>query len=487
MTSQSRQITDAEKKQVLDREGLRCFIDGHPIASEDDVEFDHIHPWSEDGRSAIDNIGVVCKQHNREKRNLSLSEYRDRLSLRKFFEGAKKRRLDDLLSERLGPNGYGKPLSVELKGGEAVTYLDSGPTTAPLLTCPATDEKYFFASVPASFIKNDTDLQPRALEPERVWELYRHLRRHTQLQPAIGRYVDGNLLLFDGQHKAAAQVWAGRDALDCKVYVDPDVRRLKETNLSAHDKLRQMPFYTSTLLEKYAVMASEDWEEFLMSSGPKTESAFIEFMRAKADLTRAEAAKRIRSMIYRDILDHPDNQLKDYISEENRTRVNPLTMSRLEKTFLAELIAPPPLSDEFESEDYHRDEERDNFVRLTNKIVDRVLSDRWDPERNDAGHATAARIFSAGALRAWVPFLRDALAPALQVFEHDERKRLLYRPLGDSDFENIDRLVDRLFSHKVWEDPNPELNDLRYDNAERAKEMLRTWGLTPSWILGGDA
>src|SRR4051794_37358755 len=105
MTTQSRQITDAEKKAVLEREGLRCFIDGHPIASEDDVEYDHIHPWSEDGRSAIDNIGVVCKRHNREKRNLSLSEYRDRLSLRKFFEGAKKRRLDDLLSERLGANG----------------------------------------------------------------------------------------------------------------------------------------------------------------------------------------------------------------------------------------------------------------------------------------------------------------------------------------------------------------------------------------------
>jgi hypothetical protein len=213
----------------------------------------------------------------------------------------------------------------------------------------------------------------------------------------------------------------------------------------------------------------------------------VDFMRAKADLTKAEAAKRIRSMIYKDILEHPDNQLRDYIAEENRTRENPLTMYRMEKTFFSEFIAPPPLTDEFESESYHRDEERENFVQLVNKIVGRVLADRWAPERRDAAHAMAARIFSAGALRAWVPFLRDALAPALQVFEHEERKRLLYRPLGESDFENIDRLVDRLFSHKVWEDADPELNDLRYDNAERAKEMLRRWDLTPNWILGGDA
>ena len=112
-------------------------------------------------------------------------------------------------------------------------------------------------------IKNDAELQPRAFEPERLWQLYRHLRQHTQLAPAVCRLVGESVLLFDGQHKTAAQVWAGRNSFDCKVYLDPDVRRIKETNLSAHDKLRQMPFYTSTLLEKYAGMASEDWEEFL--------------------------------------------------------------------------------------------------------------------------------------------------------------------------------------------------------------------------------
>ena len=33
----------------------------------------------------------------------------------------------------------------------------------------------------------------------------------------------------------------------------------------------------------------------------------------------------------------------------------------------------------------------------------------------------------------------------------------------------------------------PSCNDLRYDNAERAKEMLRKAGLTPAWILGENA
>jgi hypothetical protein len=191
-------------------------------------------------------------------------------------------------------------------------------------------------------------------------------------------------------------------------------------------------------------------------------------------------------MIYRDILDHPDNQLREYISEENRSRENPLTMSRLERTFFSEFVAPPPLNDEFETESYHRDEERANFVNLVNYIVEKSLAGSWAPERKDAAHKRAARIFSAGALRAWVPFLHDALAPALQLFDAEDRRRLLYRDLDEDSLDAMRRLVDRLFSHKVWDDPDPELNDLRYDNAERAKEMLRRAGLTPNWILGGE-
>jgi hypothetical protein len=252
-------------------------------------------------------------------------------------------------------------------------YLESGPVEVPLTTCPATGEKYFYAVLPVSVIRNDSDLQPRALETERLWQLYLHLRQHTQLAPAVCRLVDDSLLLFDGQHKAAAQVWAGRGAFDCKVYLDPDVRRLKETNLSAHDKLRQMPFYTSTLLEKYAGMASEDWEEFLHSSGPKTEDAFVDFIRAKGDLTKAEARKRVRSLIFSDILERPENRLREYITEENRGRQNPLTMARLGKTFFLGFVAPVPMNDEFETDSYHREDEQDNVVRLFNAIVARTL------------------------------------------------------------------------------------------------------------------
>jgi len=481
-----RQISTAEKESILKRQGNRCFIDNHPV-EDGDFEFDHIIPYAEGGDTSVSNIGMVCKKHNREKGSLSLSEYRDRLGMRRFFEGAKKRRLDDLLLEKLGKGGFGQRLPTDIEQGHVTLYLDGHQDTVGLEECPATHEKYFFATLPVAVLRNDVELQPRVLEPDRLWDLYRHLRAHTQLAPAVCRLVSGSVLLFDGQHKAAAQVWAGRSNLDCKVYLDPEVRRLKETNLAAHDKLRQMPFYTSTLLEKYAAMASEDWHAFLEGPGPKTEIAFVDFMRARVNLSRSEAVKRIRSMIYRDILEHPDNLLRDYVAEENRGRVNPLTMNRLEKTFFADFVTPPPLNDEFETQSYHRGDERENLVRLLNVIVQRSLTSVWAPERNDSAHKKAARLYSAGALRAWVPILRDAVAPTLGVFAAEDRARLLYRPLKDENFEAMERLIGRLFSHKVWEDPNPALNDLRYDNAERAKEMLHQEGLTVNWLLGGES
>lgn len=480
-----RQVNETEKQDVLSQQGLFCFIDHHPVTAASDLDFDHVHPYSEGGASAPANIAAVCKKHNREKGSLSLSEFRDRLDLRSFFAGAAKCRLDGLLTTKLGADGFGQALSAEINEHSIKLFFDeTGPESVPLYRCPSTGERYFYALMPVRHLHNDVELQPRALEPERLWELYRHLRTHTQLAPGIGRLVDSQVLLFDGQHKAAAQVWAGRNRVECKIYLDPDVRQLKETNLTAHDKLRQMPFYTSTLLEKYADLAHEDWESFLSTQGPKTEAGFVDFMRHRAGLTRAAAIKRIRSLVYRDILDSPDNKLRDYITEENRGRANPLTMHRLEKTFFAEFVATPPLEDEFETDAWHRDEERKNLVFLFNAIVDQSLDGKWNPTFNDSAHKKAARLFSAGALRAWVPFLHDAISPALQLFQSEDRRKVFYRPLKDSDLEVVSTLLARLLSHKVWVDPDPALNDLHYDNPERAKTMLSQAGLTPNWILG---
>ncbi len=178
-----RQISEQDQQLVVARQGLKCFVDGHPVPDASDFEFDHIIPFAEGGASEVSNIGAVCKKHNREKGTLSLSEYRDRLHLRQFFEGAKKRRLDDLLQQRLGSGQWGQPLSTEQADGRITLFLGGGRVDLPLSDCPATGERYFFATLPVALLRNDVDLQPRALEPDRVWELYRQQRGVLDVRP----------------------------------------------------------------------------------------------------------------------------------------------------------------------------------------------------------------------------------------------------------------------------------------------------------------
>jgi len=45
--TERRPVTESEKQTILDRDGKFCFVDGHPIESEEDLHFDHIRPIAE--------------------------------------------------------------------------------------------------------------------------------------------------------------------------------------------------------------------------------------------------------------------------------------------------------------------------------------------------------------------------------------------------------------------------------------------------------
>jgi hypothetical protein len=52
----------------------------------------------------------------------------------------------------------------------------------------------------------------------------------------------GPVKVFDGQHKAAAQILLGARELPVRVFVEPDVNVLLQANTNAGGKLRQVAF-----------------------------------------------------------------------------------------------------------------------------------------------------------------------------------------------------------------------------------------------------
>ena len=488
-----REPTEIEKRVINGqhtREGkVRCFVNDHPIDDESEIEYHHIKPFSQYGATEISNLAPICREHHKRIGTLSILEFRARLEMEDFFINPEPRRLDDILEMKLGLDKYGKALKTEISTTEdqIKIFFDekADPLELPLSICPSTGYRYFYVILPIKYVKNDIDLQPRPLEMKRLWELYRHLIVHTQLSPAICRLVNGRVFLFDGQHKSAAQIWAGRKEIECKVYISPDIKVLKETNLTAHDKLRQMPFFTSVLINKWADLFKEEWQEYMGTTGEKSEAGFVTFLVEKGK-SRAEALNMIRSNIYDSILDDKESLISEYIAERNRTRKNPLTVHGLKQTIFKHFITSPPLDINIEELDELREFERRNVVKLMNILAQESLENKWNPDANDNWHRVAERIYAAGSLKAWTGMLRDAIAQVLGLFDEQERRKILLREIHEDKWDIIRGRINRLFGHKIWADPSPEVdNNLRVNNESHVREFFRQRGLTVNWILGG--
>ncbi len=480
-----RQITETEKQKVLESHGRRCFVDGAPFAEDDTIEFHHIRPFSEDGPSTPDNVAPVCRKHHLTIGTMSLQEYRDKLELEQFFQAEEQRTLDDLIQVKTG--SYGQPVKLEIVGDTVKFYPGGVPREFPVHQCFATGWRYFYANLPVGCLRNDAELQPRPLRLASLWSLYRHFLANTQLAPSVCRVDgEGSILLFDGQHKAAAQVWAGRSSIECKVYLNPDPRKLKETNLTAHGALRQMSFYSHELMSKYADIFGEDWRDYLETDGPKSEAGFFSFLVRVKRKSRAQAKNEISLALFNQIVEDPKNRLSAYLAEKHRGRKQPLTFSRLRKAFFQNMLMPPPVEDEFESDSDMRSRERANLVRLLSIVAEEALDGNWAPERNDAAHRRTERIFSAGAVRAWVTLLRNAINQHLRHYTDEQRRRFFYRAVQDSEFEYFRRFLRKLFSHQIWDDPDPTgeiAARLAKDDATTANSLFDEKGLTVPWLL----
>jgi len=92
-----RQLTDDEKKHILQMHGRICFATGHAIPDNEPIQFDHIRAFAKHGESELNNIAPMCEVHNKEKGTLPLGDFRVKLSLRDFFAIGGKLTLKHLL------------------------------------------------------------------------------------------------------------------------------------------------------------------------------------------------------------------------------------------------------------------------------------------------------------------------------------------------------------------------------------------------------
>jgi hypothetical protein len=61
---------------------------------------------------------------------------------------------------------------------------------------------------------------------------------------------------------------------ECKIYIEPEMDRLNDANIAAHDKFVQTRFYASIMVMKLGASFGKDFEECknLETGGEKTET-----------------------------------------------------------------------------------------------------------------------------------------------------------------------------------------------------------------------
>ncbi len=494
-----RQLTDEEKKHNLTTHGRKCFATGHAIADDEEVHFDHIQAFSQDGVSELDNIAPMCQDYNLLKGTLSLGDFRVKLRLNDFFKKGDRLTVGHLLRflrEAGDIDAFGKSVTVTQTDGNVMIESSAGKQSYRLYQCPLTKWRYFYATLDMSLLDSDDEsdhsigLQPRYLIPDKVFEMYRHFQRHPVLLPSIGRVIGNHIRLFDGQHKIAGLLWTGRREFECKIYTDYDIRLLNLTNISAHDTFAQVRFFSSIMVMKLGALFGADFEEYKKSDDEpiKTEANFLRWLdrRDKGTVKRGDRAEQFRSFLYNSVIEDENNKLKDLISASNRRSDDkPLTIDMLSKSLFSCFLYREPVEDNMATEGYKRQNESENMVALMNMLYELGLH-AWNPKAmtGDTAQRKLDRMFRSKSMMAWSELLRDAVLAKLDLMDADDRACPFYRELDKKQLDAIRQTVARLFNWKFWSDPGEEIDRVLSDNKGVVKDWFKKHDLTPGYLLG---
>ncbi|SDM41138.1 HNH endonuclease [Daejeonella rubra] len=497
-----RQISDAEKQQVRlqqqDKDGsLRCFISGEVIGDTDDFEYDHILPFSKQGDSDLSNIRIVLKEYNRRKSDQPLYEFRDNYKLEKLFNDKKNNiKLQDIfLLKEILPKSFHftiEPNNIKIDDG-----VDK--RTFSLLFDNILNVQYFYGRIPIKWLENDDQegLQPRVIDYKRLISLRDHLKDHPQLAPSIARLIDNRIKLFDGQHKLAGQVLNNTREVDIKAYISPtEADKAKKlfddlmiTNLDAHSKHKQIPFYTSTLLDRLSVIYKEMLGEFTSTKpvDKHSEENFISYLVSDKQHSRADAKQMLKSAIMTNAVEL--SAINNFTAVASRDTGFALSIDLLKTAVFPNTLFLEPSSANFKSSGDFRDSELENFKEVSVLLVQYGQLNNW--VQNTRGKSLtnielkARRIWHKGAVLTWAPYLKSILGMAFNFITNDDREKLLYRAVMDTNQKDrIGVCLQRLFNHPLWDEPEGEIDSLLV-SARRQDELFNRKGLTEMYVLTG--
>jgi hypothetical protein len=333
---------------------------------------------------------------------------------------------------------------------------------------------------PLEYLHHDDRINPRSIGSNIRGLIEEFMRKRPQLHVALAWWAPdsdttGSVKVFDGQHKAAAQILLGVRALPVRVFVKPDLNVLLQTNTNAASALAQVAFDTAVMRHLGSTLFMERVRQYqALKSLRETDYSFSE--QDLVTFFRGEHREMLRYIIdnWRDSITHnKDNRLMEFVEWAGKTAQRPLAYATIERTFFAEFLYMNALDCAFdegmESGENPRVVERDQIVRLMSLIADVFFVGQWDPDiggRKLENRLQRGEAIPEHHLRAWRVTREDILANVLEwvrlvienyyafTGQHVNKARLFQRAFPEALWRRIELFLRHLADLPCWVDKN---------------------------------
>lgn len=456
----------------------KCYICGREIDRDvEETNIDHIVPLVTGGKDAPTNFALTHAGCNKRKQDADLRVAQVLEKLRTIQEQAGNRTatLGDVLVYFGGSTGAS---NFKIEGDTfKVAFGDGIAQRYPIFTDGLSGERTVFLEIPIEYLYHDELINPRGINT-RIGGLIKEFHRgNPQLQVSLARIDEGLIKVFDGQHKAAAQLLLGQKKVLVRLFINPDVQRLITTNTNAGSKLKQVAFDRSIMhqlsntlygerIERYQAEHNMDSDCYSFS-----EQNLVSYFKGQADLRRyiIDAQKN-------QVTHSKDNRLTAYINFDGKRKDLPLSYSSYDKAILSHLIDSKLILDK--PIDYRSDEgknprqlEQAQIVRFLNVLAETIYVDKFDPEigtnrienrvskGDDADitpdHLAAFRMSKEEILLAAVPIMISVITSTLTFSgEIVPEQGLFMKEFPANVWENFERFIVNFAALPLWRNRN---------------------------------
>jgi hypothetical protein len=472
-------------KNLWDIQNGQCFITEEPIdldIHKDFLDIDHVVPSMLGGKDDPSNFALTFSSANRSKQASDLKLARILHRFKKIQDSLQEKEdrspnLNDILKTK-----GGSKFALKFKReNDQIIYSFGKVGKTEIIKAQVHKDKlseieYFFALMPLEFVFHDDKINPRSIGSNITKLIDEFYNGNPQLHIQLG-YIDisdnseSKVKVFDGQHKAAAQVMLGVDELPIRIFINPDQDRIIKTNFRAGTTLRQVAFDKSvqrnlgnTLyidrVERYQNEHNLDPENLSFS-----ERELTNYFKGESRELKRYILDSIRDAITR----NPENKLMEFIDLGGRAKEKPISYSSIERTFYSFFIyqdlLDTPISYKLEEGTNPRSLEKKQITQLMNIIAEEVFIDSFDLDlgtfrvenkiQNNEDvpmeHVRAYRMAKEEIMYNWLKYLSQIVQSHFisQGLPVDEKKLFQYE-FSDTLWTNIRNFIKNLSLLPLW-------------------------------------